>query len=169
MITKLHAACQIPPTCNSSGFAAASPASPSLPPSSRFPSPHPSPLCPPPHPSPQPGVWPQTLFMNICSALNIPQPPPRWKGSCPFDSKINMPAPRLPTPAPIRAEPSRAEPGDGLRVAELTGGWIILFECNLREKNDGKRGSSGLFKHSPVNCHGAASLHWWMQDKVEWR
>ena len=25
--------------------------------------------------------------MNICSVLNILQPPPRWKGSCPFDSE----------------------------------------------------------------------------------
>lgn len=58
-------------------------------------------------PQPQPGVWPQTLFMNICSALNIPQLLPWWKGSCPFDSKINMPAQRLWT---RRFIPSRAGP-----------------------------------------------------------
>lgn len=44
-----------------------------------------SPFCLPPRL--QPGVWPQILFMNICSVLNILQPPPWWKGSCPFDLK----------------------------------------------------------------------------------
>lgn len=119
MITKLHTACQILPPCNSSGFTTAPLASSLLL--------NPLSLL----PQPQPGVWPETLFMNICSMLNIPYPPPWWKGSGPFDLKINMPTQRLWTHRfiPSWAGPHQAD-GLGLDRVRQRKQNINLFQSN---------------------------------------